>query len=37
MGNKPKGPPPPTIEQTIIEIKMASKKFTRDSAKAQKE
>ena len=34
--SKPK-PPPPTMEEVIIDMKMAAKKFERDSKKAEKE
>lgn len=34
MGNKPKGTPPPTMEEMIIEMKMTAKRFGRESSKA---
>lgn len=37
MGNAPPPPKRPTMEDTIIEMKMASKRMARESAKSQKE
>ena len=36
FSKKPK-PPPPTMEEVILDMKMAAKKFERDSKKAEKE
>ncbi len=37
MGNAPPPPKRPTMEDTIIEMKMASKRMARESAKSMKE
>ena len=35
--SKPAPPPAPTMEEVILDMKMAAKKFQRDSGKAEKE
>lgn len=37
MGSGPPPPKKPTMEDTIIEMKMASKRMARESAKSKKE
>ena len=37
MGNNPPPPKKPTMEDTLIEMKMASKRMDRESTKSMKE
>jgi charged multivesicular body protein 1 len=37
MGNNPPPPKKPTMEDTLIEMKMASKRMARESAKSMKD